>query len=209
MDNFAGQLQQAVRVFHDCGLSTDINPAFFSFALHILHGNCEMNPLHVKAPTSAAFSACFCVRCRTGRRIHTPKLVINNARHHRSAAESSSRKKNTGPEGTSYGLRVFVCIGRRQTCSRIDGVFYLRFGLKGAKQWQANQFRTSRQKQGHHIVLTRTVNAAKNCVICTNKSRGAVQSTGRKPWSAGRQTGRSGEPLMSRQAALGNTSMGG
>ncbi len=93
VDNFAGQLQQAVRVFHDCGLSTDINPAFFSFALHILHGNCEMNPLHVKAPTSAAFSACFCVRCRTGRRIHTPKLVINNCRHHRSAAESSSRKK--------------------------------------------------------------------------------------------------------------------
>jgi len=34
-DNFAGQLQQAVGVFHDYDLSADIKPAFFAFALHI------------------------------------------------------------------------------------------------------------------------------------------------------------------------------
>jgi len=35
VDNFAGQLQQSVGVFHDYDLSAEIKPTFFAFALHI------------------------------------------------------------------------------------------------------------------------------------------------------------------------------
>src|SRR6266699_1681599 len=98
----------------------------------------------------------------------------------------TASQKNTWLRGNFVLVPGFQLYGRRQTCNRIDGVFYLRFGLKGAKRWQANQFRTSRQNQGHHIVLTRTMNTAKSCVKCMNKSRGAMQITVRKPWSAGK-----------------------
>src|SRR6266699_634937 len=106
-----------------------------------------------------------------------------------SASSFGLAKKINGLERTSYGFRVFVCIDGDRHAAEVNclcQVFYLRFGLKGAKRWQANQFRTSRQNQGHHIVLTRTVNTAKSCVECMNKSRGAVQITVRKPWSAGK-----------------------
>jgi hypothetical protein len=79
------------------------------------------------------------------------------------------------------------------------------FSLKGAKRWQANQFRISNQNQGHRIALTLTVNTAK----LAGSTRATQEKHGIGDKISGarvKATGTSGE-LMSRQGRAPHPSM--